>query len=623
MLKINELARLHLGVQGENLSRTIEIDMGAWVKLYPNATAEILHKRHGDQTKALTGATYDSDTMVLSWTPTEYDTFYEGYGEAEIRMVEDDVVKKTKDLIVTAVCPSVIDGSGTVVQSDYQAFLDSVIGYKNGANTAKLAAEDAQEAAETAQGKAEDAQQAAEDAADEAAALISVADVAGAEATTLDPGESATAEITTTGEGKKFLFGIPKGAQGDPGPAGKDGQDGQDGQDGTNAYVYIRYAASQPAQDSDMKTTPDAWIGIYGGSAATAPAHYTDYAWYKIKGADGEGAVAGISMNGSAVTIDGNGIAQLGTVITDVSGKLDTSKVYAGTDKNTTGFALDASIGKILNDKDTAMRRGLMHIAKLSSGDWILSSGDNAAIGDVLSVNGTVGVATQAITGGSTVLVKNTNWAEVAGGALNGIISNKADKVTGATSGNFAGLDANGNLTDSGKKAADFLTGHQDISGKANAGAIAIVAEGNTHEAIAKGQYVYIKNHGTLADGLYTASSAVAANGTLSSSNTSAVSSGGLNELNSKTVKYTDSGQIYLNNLTWSESSQGKYYAALTVPEEVTGTIIGVNINYWASWKVDDIIIAYISSTGTGVSVVSNKNSFASNARIGVRILWI
>ena len=37
----------------------------------------------------------------------------------------------------------------------------------------------------------------------------------------------------------------------------------------------------------------------------------------------------------------------------------------------------------------------------------------------------------------------------------------KADKVTGATSGNFAGLDANGNLTDSGKKAADFATAEQ------------------------------------------------------------------------------------------------------------------------------------------------------------------
>lgn len=37
-------------------------------------------------------------------------------------------------------------------------------------------------------------------------------------------------------------------------------------------------------------------------------------------------------------------------------------------------------------------------------------------------------------------------------------ITVKADKVNGATNGNFAGLDANGNLTDSGKKAADFAT---------------------------------------------------------------------------------------------------------------------------------------------------------------------
>lgn len=41
---------------------------------------------------------------------------------------------------------------------------------------------------------------------------------------------------------------------------------------------------------------------------------------------------------------------------------------------------------------------------------------------------------------------------------VNDPATNKADKVTSATSGNFAGLDANGNLTDSGSKAADFAT---------------------------------------------------------------------------------------------------------------------------------------------------------------------
>ena len=45
-------------------------------------------------------------------------------------------------------------------------------------------------------------------------------------------------------------------------------------------------------------------------------------------------------------------------------------------------------------------------------------------------------------------------------------ITGKADKVASATNGNFAGLDSNGNLTDSGSKAADFATAAQ--GGKAD-----------------------------------------------------------------------------------------------------------------------------------------------------------
>lgn len=40
-------------------------------------------------------------------------------------------------------------------------------------------------------------------------------------------------------------------------------------------------------------------------------------------------------------------------------------------------------------------------------------------------------------------------------------LDKKADKVTGATNGNLAGLDSNGNLTDSGSKPSDFATAAQ------------------------------------------------------------------------------------------------------------------------------------------------------------------
>ena len=45
---------------------------------------------------------------------------------------------------------------------------------------------------------------------------------------------------------------------------------------------------------------------------------------------------------------------------------------------------------------------------------------------------------------------------------LTSAFNGKADKVTGATAGNFASLDSNGNLTDSGKNAADFATADHD-----------------------------------------------------------------------------------------------------------------------------------------------------------------
>lgn len=62
---------------------------------------------------------------------------------------------------------------------------------------------------------------------------------------------------------------------------------GAKGDTGDSWYVWIRYAGSEPTQDSDMGTDPDNWIGIYSGTSSTAPTHYTDYDWFKIKGEQG------------------------------------------------------------------------------------------------------------------------------------------------------------------------------------------------------------------------------------------------------------------------------------------------------------------------------------------------
>ena len=81
------------------------------------------------------------------------------------------------------------------------------------------------------------------------------------------------------------------------------------GAQGNPAYVWIRWASQQPTSDADIGVIPDAWMGVYGGDASTAPTAYTAYQWYEVKGEQGEHgdpitAVTRTSGDGSPGTDD-------------------------------------------------------------------------------------------------------------------------------------------------------------------------------------------------------------------------------------------------------------------------------------------------------------------------------
>lgn len=67
-------------------------------------------------------------------------------------------------------------------------------------------------------------------------------------------------------------------------------RDGLRGATGAASHVWIKYASRMPITDTDIGGNPDSWMGIYSGTASTAPTTYTSYAWYKIKGETGPGA---------------------------------------------------------------------------------------------------------------------------------------------------------------------------------------------------------------------------------------------------------------------------------------------------------------------------------------------
>ena len=65
---------------------------------------------------------------------------------------------------------------------------------------------------------------------------------------------------------------------------------GKTGAAGTSYYAYVRYSANSDGSNmTRLPQTDSAYIGIYTGTASSAPSSYTAYTWSKLKGDDGTG----------------------------------------------------------------------------------------------------------------------------------------------------------------------------------------------------------------------------------------------------------------------------------------------------------------------------------------------
>ena len=84
-----------------------------------------------------------------------------------------------------------------------------------------------------------------------------------------------------------------------------------------------------------------------------------------------------------------------------------------------------------------------------------------SAVGNLAGLNVTGNLVDSGISGALDSAPTENSGNLVTSGTVYDALDRKANKVSGATSGNFAGLDANGNLTDSGSKASDFATAGQ------------------------------------------------------------------------------------------------------------------------------------------------------------------
>ena len=174
MYKIGQMPKsLELGYIGENLFRTIEIDMSAWVEKLPGGVPSIIHIQPGKTVADayIADTDFDEDTNVLSWTITDADLGTldsENYGEGDIQIwmeeeiVNDSVTKRGKSIHIA----SIIHRSATEADPETPAaqtgWMEQMTALKTATVNAAEDAEDAKDDAVAAKEAAEDAQEAAE-----------------------------------------------------------------------------------------------------------------------------------------------------------------------------------------------------------------------------------------------------------------------------------------------------------------------------------------------------------------------------------------------------------------------------------------------------------------------------
>lgn len=199
-----------LGRCGENLARTVEIDVSEYLVEYPGAVVTLLHRRHGESGIYPVAAELRDGCLV--WQPTSADTAIVGDGEAEVRVTVNGVLAKSK--ILSTVVDKSLTGQETDAPEPGMDWVDKIT---------------------TAIGSVQNMK---------------------ADAESVAYGEPATAEYD--GKTGTMHFGIPEGRPGRDGTDGKDGAPGAKGDKGDTGSDASVTAANIEAALGYVPVTPSA-----------------------------------------------------------------------------------------------------------------------------------------------------------------------------------------------------------------------------------------------------------------------------------------------------------------------------------------------------------------------------
>lgn len=124
MLTIGNLTSINLGWQGENNSRTIQVDVSAWLEQFPGATINLLVQRPGDD--EFYPANTKIENGVLEWTLSRADVQLDGEGKAQMVLTGPDGLEMRSRVVKTVIGDS-IDGTEGDAPAPIESWVQDVL----------------------------------------------------------------------------------------------------------------------------------------------------------------------------------------------------------------------------------------------------------------------------------------------------------------------------------------------------------------------------------------------------------------------------------------------------------------------------------------------------------------
>ena len=139
--------QVFLGRRGENLARTLVLDISDWVTLYGSGAVELVHQRSMDESPY--PCAVEQDAGLVRWAVTAADTAYAGTGKAELRYYVGDTRAKSA-AIVTSVAAA-MTGDLTEAPEAVDAWLEQLTALSAETKTNAVAAAESAGDAQTAE----------------------------------------------------------------------------------------------------------------------------------------------------------------------------------------------------------------------------------------------------------------------------------------------------------------------------------------------------------------------------------------------------------------------------------------------------------------------------------------